>query len=247
MYEVEGEKFVSIQIEDGAMSGESLRAANERFSIRIMVVDDQRLFRESIAGILNTEPSFEVVALASNGREAVELFAQVAPDVILMDVKMPHLDGITAVRQIKAESPQTRVILLTTFPSDGSVLEGLAAGASGYLLKDSSMVGLISAIRAVYAGEQVTAPDITGRMMQLLERQHGDREQSSDGLTEREMETLVLIARGMVAKEIARTLAISEKTVRNHISSIYRKLDIYDRSQIVIYAMKKGLVDIHDV
>ena len=108
-------------------------------------------------------------------------------------------------------------------------------------------MGLVSAIRAVFAGEQVTAPDITYRMMHMLEKQNIDKGPGSDGLTDREKETLVLVARGMVAKEIARTLAISEKTVRNHISNIYRKLDIYDRSHIVIYAMKKGLVDIHDV
>jgi NarL family two-component system response regulator LiaR len=107
-------------------------------------------------------------------------------------------------------------------------------------------MGLVSAIRAVYNGEQVTAPDVASRMIQLLDRQNPDKGQYHDGLTSRELQMLVLIAKGMVAKEIARTLAISEKTVRNHISSIYRKLAIYDRSQVVIYAMKKGLVDIHD-
>jgi NarL family two-component system response regulator LiaR len=163
-----------------------------------------------------------------------------------MDVKMPNLDGISATRQIKQEFPQTRVVLLTTFTTDGYVLDGLSAGANGYILKDTSTIGLVSAIRAVYNGEQVTAPDVTSRMMQLLDRQNPDKGQYHDGLTSREMEMLVLVAKGMVAKEIARTLAISEKTVRNHISSIYRKLDIYDRSQVVIYAMKKGLVDIHD-
>jgi NarL family two-component system response regulator LiaR len=126
-------------------------------------------------------------------------------------------------------------------------LEGLSAGANGYILKDTSTVGLISAIRAVAAGEQVIAPDIAARMMQLLDRQHPERDSGYDGLTSREMETLILVAKGLVAKEIARTLDISEKTVRNHISNIYRKLGIYDRSQLVIYAMKKGLVDIQEV
>jgi DNA-binding NarL/FixJ family response regulator len=215
--------------------------------IRIIVVDDQRLFRESIAGMLGTEPSFDVVGLAGNGLEAIELARQLEPDVVLMDIKMPHMDGIEAVRQMKAELPLIRVILLTTFTSDGYVLEGLSAGANGYILKDTSTVGLISAIRAVAAGEQVIAPDIAARMMQLLDRQHPERESGYDGLTSREMETLILIAKGLVAKEIARTLDISEKTVRNHISNIYRKLGIYDRSQLVIYAMKKGLVDIQEV
>lgn len=215
--------------------------------IRIIVVDDQRLFRESIAGMLGSELTFEVVGLAGNGLEAIELTRQLVPDVVLMDIKMPHMDGIEAVRQMKAELPQIRVILLTTFTTDGYVLAGLSAGADGYILKDTSTVGLISAIRAVAAGEQVIAPDIAARMMQLLGRQHPDRDQSCDGLTSREVEALILVAKGLVAKEIARALAISEKTVRNHISNIYHKLGMYDRSQLVIYAMKKGLVDIQEI
>ena len=214
--------------------------------IRLIVVDDQRLFRECIAGMLSVEPSFEVVGLAGNGLEAIELARQLLPDIVLMDIKMPHMDGIEAMRHIKAELPHIRVILLTTFTTDGYVVEGLSAGANGYILKDTSTVGLISAIRAVAAGEQVTAPDITARMMQLLDRQHTDREQDCDGLTSRERETLILVAKGLAAREIACTLNISEKTVRNHISNMYRKLDVSDRSQLVIYAIKKGLVDIQD-
>jgi DNA-binding NarL/FixJ family response regulator len=215
--------------------------------VRIVVVDDQRLFRESIAGMLSMEATFSVVGVAGNGLDAVEVARRLRPHVLLLDVKMPQMDGITATRHIKSEFPEIRVILLTTFTTDGFLLEGLAAGASGYLLKDMSAVGLVSAIRAVYNGEQVTAPDITNRMMQLLGQSHPEKSLSADGLTSRETETLKLIARGMIAKEIALALGISEKTVRNHISSIYRKLDIYDRSQVVIYAMKKGLVDIHEM
>ena len=240
---------MTIQLEETSKTRTSSRTAGEQvqFPIRIVVADDQRLFRESVVGMLNGEPFIEVVGSAGNGLEAIELVRQLRPEVVLMDVKMPLLNGIEALRQIKAEFPQTRVILLTTFTADGYVLEGLAAGANGYVLKDISTVGLVSAIRAVYNGEQVTAPDIASRMMQLLDRQSPDRAQSYDGLTSREMETLVLVAKGLVAKEIARALTISEKTVRNHISNIYRKLEIYDRSQVVIYAMKKGLVDINDV
>jgi DNA-binding NarL/FixJ family response regulator len=234
------EDATNMQISPWSISEQS------RQHISIVVADDQRLFRESIAGMLATELFISVVGVASNGLEAIELVRQFRPAFILMDVKMPQMDGIQATRQIKAEFPETKIILLTTFITDGYVLEGLAAGANGYILKDISAVGLISAISAVDNGEQVTAPDITNRMLQLLEKQNADKGQYSDGLTAREMEMLVLIARGLLAKEIARTLAISEKTVRNHISSIYRKLNIYDRAQLVIYAMRKGLIDIHD-
>jgi two-component system response regulator DegU len=209
-----------------------------------VVADDQRLFRESIAGMLAMESFISVVGVASNGIEAIELVRQFRPAIILMDVKMPQMDGIQATHQIKAEFPETKIILLTTFITDGYVLEGLAAGANGYILKDISARGLISAISAVDNGEKVTAPDITNRMLYLLEKQNTNKGQRYDGLTARELEMLVLIARGMLAKEISRTLAISEKTVRNHISSIYRKLNIFDRSQLVIYAMRNGLVDI---
>ncbi len=217
-----------------------------RQQISVGVVDDQRLFRESIAGMLAAESFISVVGVACNGLEAIELVRQFRPAVMLMDVKMPEMNGIRAARQIKAEFPETKIILLTTFTSDDFVLEGLAAGANGYILKDISAVGLVSAIRAVNSGEQVTAPDIANRVMQLLEKQNPDKGQHENGLTAREMQMIELIARGMVAKEIARLLAISEKTVRNHISSIYRKLEIYDRSQVVIYAMKKGLIDIDE-
>lgn len=217
-----------------------------RQQISVGVVDDQRLFRESIAGMLAAESFISVVGVACNGLEAIELVRQFRPAVMLMDVKMPEMNGIRATRQIKAEFPETKIILLTTFTSDDFVLEGLAAGANGYILKDISAVGLVSAIRAVNSGEQVTAPDIANRVMQLLEKQNPDKGQHENGLTAREMQMIELIARGMVAKEIARLLAISEKTVRNHISSIYRKLEIYDRSQVVIYAMKKGLIDIDE-
>lgn len=241
---------MAIHVNDLAMSKAYQRTLVGQQRIRIVVADDMRLFRESIAEVLDAEPSFTVVGLAGNGLEAIELVRQLTPDILLLDVKMPQVDGITAIRQLKAERPETRVILLTTLSASGYVMEGLAAGANGYLLKDTSTAGLISAIRAVYAGEQVTAPGVTCQIMQLLDRQRddkGNKVQSEDGLTPREMETLLLIARGMIAKEIAHTLAISEKTVRNHISSIYHKLNIYDRSQVVIYAMKKGLVNINEI
>ncbi len=240
---------MSMQVENSLPMRGSMHSSAQQGQIRLIVVDDQRLFRESIA-MLVAASGFEVLGTAGNGLEALELCRQQQPDLVLMDVKMPHMDGIEATRQIKQEFPLTRVLLLTTFTTDGYVMEGLAAGADGYILKDTSAVGLISAIRSVHAGEQVTAPGVATRLMQLVERQESagnGGNASNDGLTAREMETLVLVAKGMIAKEIARSLEISEKTVRNHISNIYRKLNIYDRSQVVIYAMKKGLVDLQDM
>lgn len=216
--------------------------------IRIVIADDQRLFRECIAGMLNSTPDFEVVGMAGNGLEAAELARQLVPDVMLLDIKMPHMDGIEVVRQLKTELPLLRFILLTTFVTDGYVLEGLAAGANGYILKDMSTIGLISAIKSVYAGEQVTAPNVAQRMIQLLDkRKHSEGREAHDELTTREMQMLVLMAKGMTVKEIARALSVSEKTVRNHMSNIYHKLNIYDRSQVVLYAVRKGLVDVSEV
>jgi DNA-binding NarL/FixJ family response regulator len=235
--------------DDSQAGSENSTAASEPGGpcIRIVVADDQRLFRESLAGILNAVPSFEVVAVVADGIEAVEAARRLEPDVVLLDVKMPRLDGIEAARQIRAACPQTRIILLTTFPSDGYAREGLAAGAHSFLLKDTSTEGLIAAINTVYTDGQVTAPAANRRSLQVAERQRVDARQGREKLTAREMQTLVMVGKGMVAKEIARALGISEKTVRNHISNIYRKLGIYDRSQMVIYAMKNGLVDLQDV
>jgi DNA-binding NarL/FixJ family response regulator len=245
----QGEGFMSIQIENPRVAQECthLLSVQNLQLIRIIVADPLRLFRESVASMLNTEASFQVVGIASCGLEAIELSHELRPDIVLMDVTMPGVDGIEAMCRIKARLPATRVILLTTAADDDYIFDGIAAGANGYLFKDISTLGLISAIQAVYAGKQVTASNVANRVMQLLDKQSIDkceRDENNDGLTARERETITLIAKGMLAKEIARHLAISEKTVRNHISSIYRKLGIYDRAHIVIYALKKGLVKV---
>lgn len=235
-----------LQIEE--KPGNKRRSSEEKGTyIRILVADDQRLFRECIAGMLAQEQLFSVVGQAGDGVEALELAETYKPDVLLMDVQMPRMDGIEALRRIKEEWPQIRVILLSAYTVDERVLEGLSAGASGYLLKDSSAEGVVAAIRAVYAGEQVITSRISRRMMQLYEQGLVEKETIGEGLTSREIEVLLRIARGMVPKEIAQAIAVTEKTVRNHISNIYRKLNIYDRSQIVIYAIKKGLIDVQDV
>lgn len=210
--------------------------------VRVVVVDDQLLLREGIATLLERDGRIAVVGRGSNGQETIDLAERLAPDVVLVDIRMPVVDGIQAVREIKARHPNMRVVILTSFVYDGYVVEGLMAGADGYLLKDASPAALISGVLAVAAGEQVIEPGVARHVADMLGRQSADRRGCYDGLSPRELQMLAMIARGFVAKEIAHTLHISEKTVRNHVSNIYRKLDIYDRSQVVLYAIKKGLI-----
>ncbi|MFI5271423.1 MAG: response regulator [Ktedonobacterales bacterium] len=210
--------------------------------VRVVVVDDQLLLREGIAMLLESDSRIVVAGRGSNGQDAIDLAEQLAPDVVLVDIRMPKVDGIQAIREIKARLPGMRVVILTTFVYDGYVVEGLMAGADGYLLKDASPAALISGVIAVAAGEQVIEPGVARHVADMLGKQGQDRRGCYDGLTPRELQMLAMIARGFVAKEIAHTVNISEKTVRNHISNIYRKLDIYDRSQAVLYAIRKGLI-----
>ncbi|HEV7128062.1 MAG TPA: response regulator transcription factor [Ktedonobacterales bacterium] len=210
--------------------------------VRVVVVDDQQLLREGIATLLRADPRIEVVARGANGQEAIDLAGKFRPDVVLVDIRMPLVDGIQAIREIKARWTDVRVVILTSFVYDGYVVEGMLAGADGYLLKDASPAALISGVIAVAAGEQVMEPGVARHVAEMLGKQSMERTNCYDGLTPRELQMLAMIARGLVAKEIAHELHISEKTVRNHVSNIYRKLGIYDRSQAVLYAIKKGLV-----
>ncbi len=210
--------------------------------LRVVVVDDQQLLREGIAALLATDPRMRIVGQGSNGQEAIDLVGMTQPDIILLDIRMPVVDGIQAIREIKAQWPSVRVVILTSFAHDGYVVEGLMAGADGYLLKDASTNALISGVLAVAAGQQVMEPSIVHHVAALLNKQSTQRSRIYDGLTQRELQMISMIARGLIPKEIGHELHISEKTVRNHISNIYRKLGIFDRSQAVLYAMKKGLV-----
>lgn len=215
-------------------------AAGKR--VRVVVVDDQQLLREGIATLLQADPRIEIVGRGANGQDAIDLAGELRPDIVLVDIRMPVVDGIQAIREIKAHWPEVRVIILTSFVYDGYVVEGLMAGADGYLLKDSSPAALISGVIAVSEGEQVLEPGIVKHVAAILGKQNRERNSAYDGLTPRELQMLAMIARGFMAKEIAHELKVSEKTVRNHISNIYRKLGIFDRSQAVLYAIKKGLV-----
>lgn len=192
--------------------------------------------------LLDVDDAIQVVGKGANGSEAIELAEQLRPDVLLIDIRMPVMDGIQAIREIKQRMPHMRVVILTSYVYDGYVVEGLMAGADGYLLKDASPAALRSGVLAVANGEQVMEPGVGRQVVNLLGRQRTDRNQNYDGLTPRELQILAMIARGAVAKEIAHELTVSEKTVRNHISNIYQKLGIFDRSQLVLYAIKKGLI-----
>ena len=210
---------------------------------RVLIADDQTLFRTGLASLLSEDERVEVVGQAVDGAEAIKQAVKVKPDVVLMDLKMPNVDGIEATRQILEAVPGTKVLILTTFETDSQVIQALKAGASGYVLKDSSAAAIVSSIVAVLSGERVMASAVANRVLEMLTGTTTPKE-FYDGLTNREIEILKLLANGMANKQIAYRLKISEKTVRNHVSNMYEKLAIYDRSQAVLYAVKKGLVEV---
>jgi DNA-binding NarL/FixJ family response regulator len=208
-----------------------------------LIADDQTLFRTGLARLLDEDSRVEVVGQAADGAEAVALALKLKPDVILMDLKMPNVDGIEATRQLVAADPAVNVLILTTFEADNYVIQALKAGARGYVLKDSLASAIVSSIVAVMAGERVMASAVANRVLEMLTGTTTPKE-FYDGLTVREIEILKLVANGMANKQIAFRLKISEKTVRNHVSNMYEKLGIYDRSQAVLYAVRKGLVEV---
>jgi DNA-binding NarL/FixJ family response regulator len=210
---------------------------------RLLIVDDQTLFRSGLVRLLDEDPRFQVVGQAVDGEDAVRQAAAVLPDVVLMDLKMPNLDGVGATRRIIAEHPEAKILMLTTFDADSFVLDALRAGASGYVLKSSQPEAIAASIMAVMAGERVMASTVVTRVLDLITGAAAPRE-SYDGLTPREVEILKRLALGHANRQIGRQLNISEKTVRNHVSKIYEKLDIFDRSQAVLYAVRKGLVEL---
>jgi DNA-binding NarL/FixJ family response regulator len=210
---------------------------------RVLIADDQTLFRSGLARLLDSDDRVQVVGEATDGLDAVKLAAALKPDVVLMDIKMPNLDGIEATRRIVTENPETKVLMLTTFEADNHVIQALKAGASGYVLKDSTASAIVSSVVAVVAGERVMASAVANRVLEMLTGATTPKE-FYDGLTAREVEILKMLATGMANKQIAYQLKISEKTVRNHVSNMYEKLNIYDRAQAVLYAVRKGLVEI---
>ena len=221
---------------------------DEEETIRVAVVDDQRLFARGLSGLVDMLPGVEVVGVAYDGEEAVALCRKEEPDVVLMDISMPKMDGISATREIRDLLPQTAVIILTAHEDDEHVFEGIKAGAQGYLLKDSEPEDLSRAIHTVHAGNTIIAPDLAQKMLNTFESGGSGRSQlAPPPLTERELEVIRALAQGMSDRQIAHSLGISEKTVRNHTSNIYRKLHIFDRTQAVIYAVREGVIDVEEL
>jgi DNA-binding NarL/FixJ family response regulator len=210
--------------------------------IRVVLADDQPLVRTGLRMILSAESDIEVVGEAANGFEAIDLCASTKPDVVLMDVRMPELDGISATRQIASLDAPPRVLVLTTFDLDEVVYDALRAGASGFLLKDAPEERLTTAIRVVADGGSLFAPSVTRRLIEEFARRAPKSEADLSSLTERENEVLRLVARGLSNAEIGSTLFVSENTVKTHVARVLMKLGVRDRVQAVVLAYESGLV-----
>ena len=213
-------------------------------SIGVLVVDDQSMVRAGFRMLLGSEEDIDVVAEASNGREAVEKAPRFKPAVVLMDIRMPELDGLQATREILAANPEARILILTTFDLDEYIYEALRAGASGFVLKDDPPENLIAAIRTVAAGDALLSPSITSQVIRQFARlPQPAPPKELDELTAREMEVLRLIARGLSNAEIGEELFISDTTVKTHVTHVFQKLNVRDRVQAVVLAYQAGIVD----
>ncbi|MBN8564446.1 MAG: response regulator transcription factor [Leptolyngbya sp. UWPOB_LEPTO1] len=204
-------------------------------AIRVLIADDHAIFRQGLATIINRDPEMNVIAQAENGEQAIALFEEHQPDVTLMDLRMPEMEGVAAITAICAIAKSARIIVLTTYDSDEDIYRGLQAGAKGYLLKETEPDELLNAIRTVHRGQQYILPDVGAKLAQRL---------SNPELSERELEVLRLLAQGMSNADIATALGIGEGTVKSHVNRILNKLDVNDRTQAVIVAVKRGIVSL---
>ncbi|HSF82846.1 MAG TPA: response regulator transcription factor [Anaerolineales bacterium] len=204
--------------------------------IHLLIADDHPVVRDGLRGMLNSQPDFEIVGEATNGQEAVQMATANKPEVVLMDLRMPVMDGVTAIRQIKAQQPEIQVLVLTTYDSDADILPAVEAGATGYLLKDSSREELFAAIRATAGGESMLTPAVASR---LLERM---RLPAEENLSPREVEVLQLVAAGSSNSEIANQLHISQATVKSHLIHIFGKLGVSDRTAAVTVSLQRGIL-----
>jgi NarL family two-component system response regulator YdfI len=211
-------------------------------TILILIADDHSIVREGLRLILETEPDFEVIGEAADGVEAVNLASELSPDVILMDLRMPRMDGLTAIQNLQAEQPDIAIIILTTYTEDELMFKGLKSGARGYLLKDTERATLFNTIRAAARGETLLSPQVMERVLAQAGKQSAATPTTSGGiqLTDRELEVLHAAAEGKTSKEIAYNLRISERTVKAHLTSIYNKLGVDSRAAAIAEAAKRG-------
>ncbi|MER5384029.1 response regulator transcription factor [Streptomyces sp. NPDC002688] len=215
-------------------------------TIRVLIADDQQMVRQGFTVLLNTQPDIDVIGQAVDGLDAILQVAELAPDVVLMDIRMPELGGIEATRRITTDTPHIKVLVLTTFDLDEYVYEALRAGASGFLLKDASADQLAEAVRVVAAGDALLAPGITRRLIAEFSRldstPRAPLKQRIADLTERETEVLAHIAQGLSNAEIAQRLVVAEQTVKTHVGRILVKLGLRDRTQAAVFAYESGLI-----
>jgi len=214
--------------------------------IRVLIVDDHAIVRRGIRALLETEPGIEVAGEAQDGLEALDRIRDVRPDVVLLDLLMPKLDGIAVTRRVITDDPKARILVLTSFAADDKVFPAIRSGALGYLLKDTGADDLVRAIRQVHRGEPSLSPSIARKVLQELSRPM-DRPPTEDPLTQREVEVLQVVARGLSNQEIAGELVISEATVRTHVSNILGKLHLASRTQAALYALREGLASLDEV
>ena len=213
--------------------GGAERSSNANASIRVLVADDHPVVRTGLAAVLVQQPDLELVAEAENGERAVAMYREHQPDVCLMDLRMPVMDGVEAIRTIMTEFPGARILALTTYEGDADIRRALEAGARGYLLKDMLLTDVIRAVRAVHGGERVIPNAVAARLAEFPER--------SD-LTERELEVLQFVARGLSNKEVARAIGRTDETVKIHLKNVFAKLDVADRTEAVTVALTRGLI-----
>lgn len=212
-------------------------------AIKILIVDDHPVVREGIGAMLKHEPDFKIVGEASNGLEALDQARELSPDVILMDLRMPEMDGVEAITKIKEAKPEIKFIILTTYSDDEYIFKGIAAGARAYLLKDAPRDELFKAIRAVYRGESLIQPVVASRVLDKL-AELSRKNPGAETLSEREVEVLRLMAKGTSNSNIADELSITQSTVKTHITSIFQKLNVTTRTEAVTTALKRGIIQL---
>jgi DNA-binding NarL/FixJ family response regulator len=211
----------------------SYDATSSGVPIRVLVADDHPVVRSGLAGIISQEPEFELVAEASDGRNAVARFREHRPDVVLMDLRMPDMDGVAAIREIKSDFPEARILALTTYEGDVDIHRALEAGARGYLLKDMLLTDVLTAIRAVHRGERVIPMAVAAKLAEFTPR---------TDLTEREVEVLQLVARGLSNHDVAGIIGRTDETVKVHLKNIFAKLGVADRTEAVTLALSRGIL-----